>query len=66
MVHSCKQRWALNTWGTFAATSLKKYRRYFIRYIFEKVPTVPYRNSVLFKRICSYLLICCSFAHMLI
>ena len=27
--------------GTFAVTLLKKYRRYFIRYIFEKVPTVP-------------------------
>ena len=37
------QRWAL---GTFAVTLLKKYRRYFIRYIFEKIPTVPVLGTV--------------------
>ena len=34
-------RYFKSTGGTFAVTLLKKYRRYFIRYIFEKVPTVP-------------------------
>ena len=33
-------RYFKSTDGTFAVTLLKKYRRYFIRYIFEKVPTV--------------------------
>ena len=34
-------RYFQSTDVTFAATLLKKYRQYFIRYIFEKVPTVP-------------------------
>ena len=33
--------------GTFAATLLKKYERHFIRYIFEKVPTVPVLGTVI-------------------
>ena len=33
--------------GTFAATLLKKYRRYFICYIFEKVLTVTELGSVI-------------------
>ena len=36
-----------HTDGAFAATLLKKYRRYFIRYIFEKVPTVPVLGTVI-------------------
>ena len=49
----CPQRWAVGTWyfkrtdDTFAATLLKKYRRYFIRYIFEKVQTVPVLDTVI-------------------
>ena len=42
MVVPTSTRYFKSTDGTFAATLLKKYRRYFIRYIFEKVPTVPY------------------------
>ena len=39
-------RYFKSTDGTFAATLLKKYRRYFIRYIFKKVPTVPVLGTV--------------------
>ena len=35
-----------STGGTFAATLLKKYRRYFICYIFEKESTVPVLDTV--------------------
>ena len=40
-------RYFKSTDGTFAVTWLKKNRRYFIRYIFEKVPTVPVLGSVI-------------------
>ena len=40
-------RYFKSTDGTFAVTLLKKYRRYFIRYIFEKVPTVPVLGTVI-------------------
>ena len=40
-------RYFKSTNGDFAATLLKKYRRYFIRYIFEKVPTVPVLGTVI-------------------
>ena len=40
-------RYVKSTDGTFAVTLLKKYRRYFIRYIFEKVPTVPGLGTVI-------------------
>ena len=40
-------RYFKSTDGIFAVTLLKKYRRYFIRYIFEKVPTVPVLGTVI-------------------
>ena len=40
-------RYFKSTDGTFAVTLLKKYRRYFIRYIFEKVPTAPVLGTVI-------------------
>ena len=40
-------RYFESTDGTSAATLLKKYCRYFIRYIFEKVPTVPVLVTVI-------------------
>ena len=40
-------RYFRSTNGTLAATLLKKYRRYFIRYIFEKVPMVPVLGTVI-------------------
>ena len=40
-------RYFKSTDGTYAVTLLKKYRRYFIRYIFEKVPTVPVLGTVI-------------------
>ena len=40
-------RYFKSTDGTFAVTLLKKYRRHFIRYIFEKVPTVPVLGTVI-------------------
>ena len=40
-------RYFKSTDGTFAVTLLKKYRRYFIRYIFEKVLTVPVLGTVI-------------------
>ena len=40
-------RYFKSTDDTFAVTLLKKYQRYFIRYIFEKVPTVPLLGTVI-------------------
>ena len=51
-------RYFKSIYGTFAATLLKKYRWYFIRYIFEKVPTVPVLGTVIRysskEKICSF------------
>ena len=51
-------RYFESTDDTFAATLLKKYRRYFSRYIFEKVPTVLVLDTVIRyfskKKICSF------------
>ena len=40
-------RYFKSTDGTFAVTLLKKYLRYFICYIFEKVPAVPLLGTVI-------------------